>query len=96
MSKGQQRFYATDKNGGRRVEENEEGKDVSQEDHDILIRVHENVQNLTNLVQTNFADHEGRLRENEKNINYAKGGLKVLYALATLLATAQVLMWFVK
>lgn len=68
---------------------------MNQEDHDILIRVHENVQNLTTLVQTNFADHEGRLRENERDINYAKGGLKVLYALAGLLATAQVLTWVI-
>lgn len=69
---------------------------MNQEDHDILIRVHENVQNLTTLVQTNFADHEGRLRETERDINYAKGGLKILYAVAALLASAQVLALLIK
>lgn len=93
MSTRKERFHAPDEISRRYFEEE---KDVNSEDHDVLIRVHENVQNLTMLIQTSFADHESRLRSTEKDINYGKGAIKVLYAAATLLSVAVGALWWVK
>lgn len=73
-----------------------EKNNVSSEDHDLLIRVDENVRSLTTIVSDKFTDHEARLRSTEKDMNYAKGGLRVTYAILTLLAAFVAALWWVK
>jgi len=69
---------------------------MSEQDHDLLIRVHENIQNLTNIVTSKFADHEARLRGVEKDTNFAKGALKITYLILTLLTAAIAAVWYIK
>lgn len=87
----------------RQVSKSKGEDDVNSDDHDTIVRLNENVLGLRNEIKDikdsldgKVVDHETRLRSNEKDINYAKGGLKVLYAIAGLLATSQVLILFFK
>lgn len=61
---------------------------MAEKDHDLLIRVDENVRQLTNIVTDKFNDHESRLRMAEKELNTARGGIKILYATLTILIAA--------
>ena len=72
---------------------------MSEKDHDLLIRVHEAVQNISTVVTTNFADHEGRLRLLEKDLDTAKGAIAFLrMVLLALTGVAAILgaLWWVK
>lgn len=80
--------------GGRFEALKEEVKIMNTEDHDLLVRVHEKLNNLTSLVSGSFTDHEARIRSAETDINYAKGAIKVLYAFCTLLIGILAIQWW--
>jgi hypothetical protein len=68
---------------------------MSYEDHDLLIRVDENVKELKRIVVDQIGDHEARLRVIERETDDAKGQIKgmsrtfkFIYAILTLIATA--------
>ena len=62
---------------GRHIQE---AIEAMTEDHDLLIRVDENVKELKILIGSTFKDHEGRIRLLENDINQAQGAIKLLKA----------------
>lgn len=72
---------------------------MSEKDHDLLIRVHETVQNLSNVMTSKFTDHEGRLRVIEKDLDSAKGAIGLMkIAIGLLSAVAAIIggLWWIK
>jgi hypothetical protein len=51
---------------------------MGEKDHDLLIRVHETVQNLSNVMSSKFTDHESRIRAAEKDLDSAKGAIALM------------------
>jgi hypothetical protein len=72
---------------------------MSEKDHDLLIRVHETVQNISSVMTSKFADHEGRLRVIEKDLDSAKGAIglmKISIGLLTAIAAVIGALWWVR
>lgn len=72
-------------------------------DHDLLIRVHENVVQLTTIITSKFDDHEARLRLVEADDITFKGFIKgvattakIQYGCITILAGVVAALWWIK